>query len=75
MAFVIVRRGADTTTFERQTRLRAIERLNLTLLIGAKHAGMLRWIDVESDDVLKLLREQGIVADLECLHQMWLEPV
>ena len=75
MAFIVMRHGAGTPALDREARLCAIKGLNLTLLIGAEHHGMLRWIDVESNDVVKFLCEKWIVAQFERSDKMWLETV
>ena len=72
---VPLRFRAGTALFQGQTRLRAVERLDLALLIDGKHQGLLRRIDVKADDVLDLRDEVGIVGDLEAAHEMRLEAV
>ena len=46
VAFIVVGEGAAPSRFERQTRLGAIQRLNLTLLVHTKHDGILRRSEV-----------------------------
>jgi hypothetical protein len=64
--FVTVRHRGGSTPLNRQAGLCAIEGLNLTLLVGAQDHGVIRWIDVEPDDVLKLLDKERIVTELKC---------
>src|SRR5688572_6981810 len=72
---VIMGHRPGTALFQGQTRLRAVECLDLALLIDGKHQRLLRWIDVKADDVLDLRDQVGIVGDLEAAHQMRLEAV
>jgi hypothetical protein len=73
VALVIMGHRSGTALFQGQTRLRAVECLDLALLIDGKHQRLLRWIDVQADDVLDLRDEVGIVGDLEAAHQVRLE--
>ena len=50
-----------------QHRLRALERLDLALLVDAQHHRMLRWIEVQPGDVAYLLDEERVVGQLEVL--------
>src|SRR5450432_357505 len=75
VALVIMGHRAGTALFQGQTRLRAVECLDLALLIDGKHQRLLRRIDVKADDVLDLRDEVGIVGDLEAAHEMRLEAV
>jgi len=59
---------------EREDRLRAIEGLNLGLLVDAQDEGVLRRMEVESDDVPQLLLEAAVRAELESLDPVGLEP-
>src|SRR5262245_63309887 len=60
---------------ERQDRLRAVERLNLTLLIDAQHERLRGRIQIEADDVSQLAHEIRIPAELERLDAMGLQIV
>src|SRR5580704_13856684 len=73
IALVIMRHGAAASLLNRQPRLRAVQGLDLALLAGAQHNGMLRRVEIETDDRLKLFSEFGIVADFERPRQMRLE--
>src|SRR5215472_7944682 len=49
IALVIMRHGWATSGFERQAGLGTIKGLDLTLLIQAKHHGMLRRIQIQTE--------------------------
>jgi hypothetical protein len=73
MPDVVVCDAFDVAKPERQQRLRAIEGLDLALLIDAQNDRVVGWVEVEPDDVAHLLDEQGIRRDLEMLLAMGLE--
>jgi hypothetical protein len=62
---VVMCHGAATAFLHGQTRLSAIERLNLALLIDRKDDGMRRGIDVEPDDVSQLGGKLRVIGPLE----------
>src|ERR1700726_996707 len=70
VALVIMGHRAGTALFQGQTRLRAVECLDLALLIDGKHQRLLRRIDVKADDALDLRDEVGIVGDLEAAPEL-----
>lgn len=74
IALVVVCQGAGAALLERQARLRAVEGLELALLVDRKHQGFVRRGKIEAD-ILDLGDEVRVVGDLEVAHQMWLEPV
>ena len=57
MATVVVCAPLDLAWLHRQQWLRAIQSLNLRFLIDAEDQRILRWIQVEADDVANLLDE------------------
>ena len=59
----------------RQTLLRAIERLNLALLVSADDQCMLGRIDIQADNVHELLSEPRVVRELERLRAMGLQAI
>ncbi len=59
--------------FMRQTRLCAIQRLNLALLIHAEHQRLLRWIQIQADDVGQFLQKLGVARQLERFDPVRLE--
>ena len=65
MAFVVVREGLQPAGIYRQALLRAVDRLNLTLLVARKQERMLGRIQVQADHVDQLFSELRIVRDLE----------
>src|SRR5207244_10306929 len=73
LAFVVVCAPLRLTGPHRQDRLRAIERLDLTLLIGTQHQSALRRVQIQADDVAHLLDQLRIGGQLEALRAMWLE--
>ncbi|TIS39156.1 MAG: hypothetical protein E5W95_11120 [Mesorhizobium sp.] len=48
-----------------QPGLRAVERLDLALLVDAKHQGFVRRVEIKGDDVLNLLDERFVIGQLE----------
>src|SRR5271156_1350288 len=75
VALVVVGHGGAASFLHRQTGLGAIEGLDLALLVETEHDGVGWRIDIETDDLLELLGEFGIVGELERAHPMRLEPV
>src|SRR5579875_3082572 len=75
VALVIVRHGLAAALLQRQTRLSAVERLNLALLIDRKHQRMLGGIEIQTNNGFQLLGKMGIVADLKGVDAMRLQPV
>ena len=65
VALVVVRHGPCPPRLHRQSRLGAIERLDLALLVDREDDGVGGRIDVEADHVLELLGELRIVRQLE----------
>lgn len=77
MAFVVVRQGAAPAGLQRQSRLGAVERLDLdlTLLIDRGHRGV-RWrIEIEADNVGQLVGEVWVARPLERAAAMRLKLV
>ena len=73
MPSVVVRATLDLAGAHRQHRLRAIQGLNLRLLIDTKHHGMRRWLHVQPNDVSHLVDQQWVRRKLECLRAMRLQ--
>ena len=61
-------------THQAQPRLRAVERLNLTLLIDRENERLVRRIEIEADDIGDLLGKIGIARQLELFFQMRPKP-
>ena len=72
--FVVVGPAFHLARLHRQQRLRAVERLDLRLLIDAEHGRMRGRIQIEADDIADFLDEQRIVRQLERLAPMRLQP-
>src|SRR4051812_37229373 len=73
MALVIVRAPFDLPRTHRQQRLRAIEGLDLALLVDADHQRLVRRIEIEPDNVAHLLDELWIGRELERLGAVRLQ--
>ena len=54
VALVVVGHGPAAPGLDRQSRLGAVERLDLALLVDRQHHGVRRRIDIEPDDVGQL---------------------
>ena len=74
-AFVVVGHPRGQPWAQGQQGLRAVERLNLGLLVDAEDKSLLRRFHVKADDVGHLRRELGILAELERLDSMGLQSV
>lgn len=74
VACVVVRMAFHLPWSHRQQRLRAVERLDLALLIHTQNQRPFRRCQGEPDDVADLLHEQRIGRELEGLAAMWLQP-
>src|SRR6266566_745690 len=73
MAGVIVRLPLGDSRTEGQNRLGTVQGLDLALLIHAQHQSFLRRIQVQADNVVQLVKEPGIGAQLEALYAMRLQ--
>ena len=75
VALVVVGHGTETSPLHGQSRLSAVERLDLALLVERQDDGMGRRIDVQPDDVAQLGDEVRIVRQLEPLVVVRLQTV
>ena len=75
VSFVVVCPRSGASPFQRQSRLCAVECLDLALLIEREDNGTLWRIDVETNDISQLLNELRVSRQLKRLHSVWLEPV
>jgi hypothetical protein len=73
MAFVVVGEGSATPGLQRQTRLGAVQGLNLALFIDTEDDRILRWSQIDADDVGEFLNEVGILREFEAARQMGFE--
>lgn len=72
---VIVGHGAGAAFLHGQSRLGAIQRLDLALLVDRQDHGLGRRVDVESNDVAHLRRKLRVVGELEGSDAVRLKPV
>lgn len=75
VALVVVRHGPTSAFLQGKTRLGTVEGLNLTFLVDTQDQGPVRWIEVQADDIIELLDELFIAADLESFGQMRFQAV
>jgi hypothetical protein len=74
VADVVVGDSLDVAQAQRQEGLRALEGLDLALLIDTEDHGVIGRMQIQPDDVPHLLDEEGIRRELEMLLPMGLEP-
>ena len=70
---VVVRHGSGAAFLQRKPGLRAVQRLNLALLIDRQDDGVRGRIDIEPDDIAQFVDETRIVGELELAHPVRLE--
>jgi hypothetical protein len=70
MPFGIVGHRFATAFLQRQTRLYAIQRLNLTFLLNRNRDCWLWWVEIQPDYVFQFLDELRMAADLEGFQQV-----
>ena len=75
VALVVMGHRPAFSGLERQARLRAVERLDLALLVDRDDDRVLGRVHVEADDVLDLLDELRIVGALEGANAVRLQPM
>src|SRR4249920_1935698 len=75
MPLVVVGHGAAAPFLQRQAGLRAIQGLNLALLVDAQHDRLVGRIEVEADYVSQLFDKPRVAGQLEILGAMRLEVV
>ena len=68
--FVVMRHSAATPLFQRQSWLSSIQSLNLRFLVNAQHERFVRGVEIQADNIVKLLNKLLIAAQLEGLSQM-----
>jgi hypothetical protein len=52
-----------------------VQSLNLALIVGAQHDGVLGWVQLQADNILKFFGELRVATELEGSRQMRLQPV
>jgi hypothetical protein len=70
---VIMRHGLTAAGLDRQTRLGAVERLDLAFFIDRRHYGMGRRVDIKPHDIGELGGKAGIARALEGAQQVRLQ--
>ena len=65
VALVVMGHRAEPALLQRQSRLGAVEGLDLALLVDRQHDGVRRRVDVEPDHVTQLVDEVRVVRELE----------
>src|SRR5260370_22819791 len=75
MSLVIMRHRSAAPLLQGQARLCAIQRLDLRLFVERQHHSMGRRVDIETDDIAKLLGKLLVVGQLEASDAMGLEAV
>jgi hypothetical protein len=74
VTFVVVRHRPGTARLHRQTRLGAVERLDLALLIDREDDRMGGRIDVEADDVFEFSRRTSGAESVNCFARFGNRP-
>jgi hypothetical protein len=75
VAFLVMGHGAGPARFPWQSRLGAVQRLNLALFIAAQHQSMLGRIQIQPNGGFQLLGELRVLAQLEALQTVRLQAV
>lgn len=75
VSFVVVRHGSAAPLLHWQAGLGPIKSLNLAFLVYGENQGLVRGIEVESDNIIELFDELLVVADLKGSDKMGLETV
>jgi len=75
VAFVIVRHRAAATLFEWKARLSSVESLDLAFLVDREHQGLVRRIQIQTDNVDELLDKTLVAAEFEGSDQVRFEVV
>src|SRR5258708_13848766 len=73
VARVIVGLSTDMSFAQRQTRLTALQRLDLALLVTTEHHCLLWRIEVKTDDIPKFRLKIRIAGKLKDTRQVWLD--
>ena len=73
MALIVMSKGAAAPGFEGQSRLGAIQRLNLALFIHAEHDRILRRSEINTHYIGELFQKLGITGKFEAFGEMRLE--
>ena len=75
MPLVVVGHGSKTALFPGQSRLGAIQSLDLTFFVNGQDDRVVGRVQIEADHIFQLFREVAIVAQREGLHPLRFEAV
>lgn len=70
VADIVMRLRSDMPDSQRQTRLRALQGLNLAFLIATEHQRLIRRVEIQPDHIPKLLFEMRIIGQFEGAGQV-----
>lgn len=70
VAFVIECLCLQSAGKHGQTLLRAVQCLNLTLFVARKKKHMLRWVQIQTDNIDQLLNKLRVAGHLECFDRL-----
>src|SRR5688500_5369759 len=73
VTLVVMSHGATAARHEWKPRLCSVQRLDLALLVYREHQGVLRRIEIETNDVFQFLCKLRVPAEFEAPRQMRLE--
>jgi len=73
MALVIMSHGSTAAFFQRKSRLRTIQGLNLTFLIHTEHQCFLWRIQIQTHNIRQFLQKFRIPGQFECFCPVWLK--
>ena len=75
VTFVIVCHCLATSFFHRKARLCSVQGLDLRFLVHAQHHGLIRGVQVDTDNISKLFHKPLVPGQLESLHPVGLQTV
>jgi hypothetical protein len=74
-SLVVVGHRSGPALLHGQTRLGAVERLDLALLVDGQDDGVLRRVDIKTDHIAQFFDKLGIGGELELPDPMGLQPM
>ena len=75
VTFVIVCHRSAASFFHGKPRLCTIQGLNLRFLVHTQHHGLVRWVQIDADNIRQFFHEAFVLGELESLHPVRLQPV
>ena len=75
MSFAVISHRAGADLRQRRSRLRAIARSHLALLVDRQHQRGVRRVEVESDNVLNCLAKFGVTREVRNIRGMRLQAI